>query len=149
MNTSNNEVLEGEIINPLKDTTQDNEESVKSSKKTNPTFRQVMFANNYKEGNTMGNGTASAIKAGYSEASAASQASQLLKNPKVLSILNESTELAEKTIKSIMLDSDSDAVRLAAAKELLDRTVGKAVQRNESVRINITVESMLGTQDDD
>jgi len=148
MNTSNNDAIEGEIINPLKHTTQDNEQDVKSSKSTHPTFRQVMFANNYKEGNTMGNGTASAIKAGYSPVSAAAQASQLLKNPKVLSILNESTELAEKTIKSIMLDSDSDAVRLAAAKELLDRTVGKAVQRNESVRINITVESMLEGTDD-
>lgn len=141
MNTSKKQVIEGEVIS---DTTQSNEPIVKSSKSTRPTYRQIQFAKNYKEGNTLGNAKRSAIKAGYSESSSESIGSQLLKNPKVLAILNAHVEVAEGVITDLMHD-ESPAIRLAAAKETLDRTQGKAIARSESVHVNLTVEDMLGS----
>lgn len=122
----------------------DKSKSVKSSKVNGLTYKQRLFIKAYKEGNTMGNGTRSAMKAGYSDNSAHVQASVLLKNPKVLAILNESVEEAEGVIISLMNDGEqAGTTRLAAAREVLDRTMGKAVQRSENVNVNISVESML------
>lgn len=83
------------------------------------------------------NATQAAINAGYSEKSAASQASQLLKNPKVVEYLKEreqaiSQELREefifdalearKVMHSIMNDDEAkDSDRINAAKDFLDR----------------------------
>ena len=92
----------------------------------------------------MGNGTKSAIKAGYSEGSAASQASELLRNPKVLAILNSKVQVAEGVISDLM-QSDNENIALAAAKEVLDRTQGKSVARSENININLTVEDMLSS----
>lgn len=149
-NTNNDaEVLEGEVLMPGEyNTMKDNEKNVKSTKKKRLSVKAQKFIENYKEGNTMGNATKSAIKAGYSEVSSSVTGSRLLKDARVLSILNESVDDAQEVIKDLMYSSESDAVRMAAAKELLDRTIGKSIQRSESVRVNITVESMLNDPDD-
>ena len=118
--------------------------NVKRSELQDMPLRQRKFVKAYKE---TGNGTKSAIQAGYSEASAATQASRLLRNEKVLAILNSAVEEAEGTIRSLM-QSDNEAIRLAASKETLDRTIGKPIQRSESVNVNISVETMLGTGED-
>lgn len=109
------------------------------------TYKQRQFINEYKK---TGNGVQSALKAGYGNGKyqvAASSATALLKNPKVLAVLNDHVEEAELVIASLM-HSDNEQIALAAAKETLDRTVGKAVQRSENVNINITVESMLNNE---
>lgn len=145
---NDNDVVEGEIVDSAyDDTMQQKEQSVKNSRKTNLSVKAKKFIKNYTEGETMGNGTKSAIKAGYSEISASSYASQLLKNPKVLSVLNNAVEDAEGVIRDLMYTAESDTVRLAAAKEVLDRTVGKAVQRSESTNVTFTVEMMLNDKD--
>lgn len=54
-------------------------------------------------------------------------------------VLLDNSELAAETLKSLMDPSVSDAVRLKAATEVLDRTVGKTpieVNVNETVTIN-------------
>ena len=140
MNKSSNEAIEGEVLD---NTMSSNEEKVKTFRKSKLSYKQRKFVNNYQEGNTMGNATKSAVKAGYSEDSAASYASQLLKNPKVLAVLEKSVTRAEDTIIDVMDNDPSGATRLAAAREVLDRTQGKAIARSESVRVVITPESML------
>lgn len=55
-----------------------------------------------------------------------------------LALMNN-TELAVQTLESLMIPGVSDAVRLKAATEVLDRTVGKApleVNVNENVTVN-------------
>lgn len=141
MSNTNKDQKDGEVIDSI--TTSD-ETVVKTSKVSKPTYRQRKFANAYKEGDTMGNATKSALKAGYSEVSAYSQGSTLLKNPKVLAILNESVEEAERVIRSLMYD-ESSAIALAASKEVLDRTQGKSIARSENINVNISVEDMLGS----
>ena len=140
MNDTNNDknaVVEGEVISTSK------RPVVKSYKRSDLPLKQRKFVEYYKE---TGNGTKAAIKAGYSELSAGSQASRLLKKDKVLAILNDSITQAEDVIKDLMTTSDNPQIQLAAAKEVLDRTIGKPIQRSESVSVNITVESMLNSE---
>ncbi|MFB8643165.1 terminase small subunit [Enterococcus faecalis] len=93
------------------------------------------------------NATQAAIRAGYSEKTAASQASQLLKNPKVLKYLEEKEEEQTKALwnefkfdaleaREVMhkimknpLAKDSD--RISAAKDLLDRAGFKPIEKIE------------------
>jgi phage terminase small subunit len=123
--------LEGEIVKP-------------SKSKPNPLrdmpLKHRKFVKYYKE---TGNGTNSAKLAGYSPTSAHVTASRLLKDSKVLAVLHDSVEEAELVIKELM-QSENEETRLKAAKETLDRTIGKPIQRSESVSVNISVESMLG-----
>lgn len=123
-----------------KDTTSRRGAPVKGSEgKLTP--KQKKFVKYYKE---LGNGTKAAILAGYSEKAAAQQAYENLNKPHVLRILNDAVEEAEGVIRDIMNDTTVKAdTRLAAARDTLDRTVGKPIQRSESVSVNITVESML------
>lgn len=88
-----------------------------------------------------------AIKAGYSEKSAASQASQLLTNPKVLEYLHEresaiAQELqqefifdaldARKVMERILKDDEArDIDRITVAKDFLDRAGFKPVDKVE------------------
>lgn len=93
-----------------------------------------------------GNQTKSAKLAGYSERSASLQGYRMMKNEKVLMVLNDAVEEAEMVIRGIMNDETAkQETQLAAAREVLDRTIGKPIQRSESVNVNITVESMLDT----
>ena len=96
--------------------------------------RRTKFAQEYW---ATGNGTQSAIKAGYSEKTAYSQANQLLKNveiqKKIKELEEESRALlqqqfsrdaieARKIMFNIMQDDDApENVRLSAAKDFLDR----------------------------
>ncbi|MDR2059485.1 MAG: terminase small subunit [Lactococcus lactis] len=101
------------------------------------------------------NATQAAINAGYSEKSASSQSSQLLKNPKVLDYLKEREKLLEqefreefifdalearKVMYSIMKDDEAkDSDRLNAAKDFLDRAGFKSKEKIElsgSVKTN-------------
>ena len=130
---NNTTSLEGEIVKPSKSST---------IPKRELTYKQKKFVKYYKE---TGNGVKSALKAGYGNGKynvAATSSSTLLKNPKILSILNDSVEEAEGVIRGLMRSRDED-IALKASKEVLDRTVGKPIQRSESVHVNITVESML------
>lgn len=108
------------------------------------TPKQKKFVKHYIE---TGNGTKSAKLAGYSEVSAATQAYENLRKPHILAKLEASTEQAEGVILSLMHSGETGDLKLKAAREVLDRTIGKPVQRSESVSVNITVESMLGTGD--
>lgn len=94
------------------------------------------------------NQTQAAINAGYSPKSAASQSSQLLKNPKVIEYLNEKkSEMeqmlrqefmydaleARKVMYEIMNDFEApENVRLSAAKDFLDRAGFKPVEKQET-----------------
>ena len=96
--------------------------------------RQRKFAQEYW---VTGNGTQSAIKAGYSEKTAHVQASNLLKHPKIKILIKELEEEsrallqqqfardaieARKIMFNIMRDDDApENVRLSAAKDFLDR----------------------------
>ena len=96
--------------------------------------RQRKFAQEYW---ATGNGTQSAIKAGYSEKTAHVQASNLLKHPKIQKLIKELEEEsrallqqqfardaieARKIMFNIMRDDDApENVRLSAAKDFLDR----------------------------
>ena len=107
--------------------------------------RQTKFAQEYW---TTGNGTQSAIKAGYSEKTAYSQANQLLKNveiqKKIKELEEESRSLlqqqfsrdaieARKIMFNIMQDDDApENVRLSAAKDFLDRAGYKPVDKQET-----------------
>ncbi|EAG1758607.1 terminase small subunit [Listeria monocytogenes] len=101
------------------------------------------------------NATQAAIRAGYSEKTAASQASQLLKNPKVLEYLKKREDAmikelreefvfdaleARKVMHKIMkspLAKDSD--RISAAKDFLDRAGFKPIDKVEhSGSLNIS-----------
>lgn len=131
-NTDKNttKAIEGEIVEKPK---------VKSARIQDLPLKQRKFIKYYKE---TGNGTKSAKLAGYAESSAYSTASRILKSDKVLSILNDSVEEAQEVIRSLVR-SDDPKISLAASREVLDRTIGKPIQRSESVQVNITVESML------
>lgn len=92
-----------------------------------------------------GNATQSAILAGYSEKTAYSQGSRLLKNGEVQQYLNKTKQnlnrdlrqiFAEDAVeaygvlKMIMLKEDAlDKDRIAAAKDILDRGGYKPVER--------------------
>jgi len=137
MNNKEDQAIEGEII---KDNIKQKAQSVKPLKMSDLPLKQRKFIKYYKE---TGNGTKSAKLAGYSEHSAYSTASRLLKTDKVLRILNDSVEEAESVIRGLMQTSDNPQIQLAAAKEVLDRTIGKPIQRSESVQVTISVEQML------
>ena len=94
------------------------------------------------------NQTQAAINAGYSPKSAESQASQLLKNPKVSAYLEERENdisqaikrefifdalEAKKVMAQLMNDDDvPENVRLSAAKDFLDRAGFKPVEKQET-----------------
>ena len=117
--------------------------------------RQRKFAQEYW---VSGNGTRSAIKAGYSEKTAYSQAHQLLKKPEIQLQIKEYEEEsrvllqqqfsrdaieARKIMFKLMQDENTtDSVRLAATKDFLDRAGYKPVERqdiNQSGDIGIEV----------
>lgn len=91
------------------------------------------------------NQTQAALNACYSERSAASQASQLLKNPKVIEFLAEQESKvyddlrqeflfdaleARQVMYNIMIDEGAkDSDRLSAAKDFLDRAGFKATEK--------------------
>ena len=112
------------------------------------------------------NQTQAAINAGYSVKSAESQASQLLKNPKVLEYLKERESQLEqglreefifdalearKIMREIMNDEETPhAVRLNAAKDFLDRAGFKPVEKrdtNITGGLDLRIEADYGNDD--
>jgi len=104
--------------------------------------KQLIFVQEYLR---CGNGTHAAIAAGYSENSAESQASRMLKNAKVRAYLDKKEANLDKDLREMFVDeavnafkvlrtimNKDDAMdkdRIAAAKDLLDRAGYKPVER--------------------
>lgn len=124
-----------------KNNTKTQKAKVVNSPKTRLTLRQKRFIKHYME---TGNGTKSAILAGYSKPSAHVIAHGNLRNAKILAKLEDATEQAEEVVLSLMHTGETGELKLKAAREVLDRTIGKPIQRSESVSVNISVETMLG-----
>jgi phage terminase small subunit len=108
------------------------------------TDQQRLFADYYFE---LNHGTKAAIKAGYAEKAAHVQASKLLKNGKVREyieglhkerrerIMNRLAAYAEEAVEDLRVlakDADSEAVRLQANKDIMDRSGYKPTDKIES-----------------
>lgn len=81
--------------------------------------------------------TQAAREAGYAHPGIRSQ--ELMKRANVLAQLEKGQKKAQKTILQLM-DSRSDKIKLEAAKEVLDRTLGKAVQRVQTENTHVSIE---------
>lgn len=105
------------------------------------TEQQIAFCDFYLD---LSNGTQSAIKAGYSKDSAYSQASRLLKNDKIKAYLDERrkerqeavtsalskyAEDAVKELYDLMMNAESESVKMQAIKDVLDRAGHKPVDK--------------------
>lgn len=127
-----------------------------------PTRQQKLFVDNYLK-NRKKNQTQAAIEAGYSPASASSQAYQLLQNPIVLEYLEKREKQLEKELKrefffdaidarKVLSDivnnpESKDADRINAAKDLLDRAGYKAVDVHEiQSTVNINADGLTGSE---
>lgn len=104
--------------------------------------KQIIFVQEYLKS---GNGTRAAIAAGYSENSAESQASRMLRNAKVRQYLDKKEQNLDKDLREMFVDEAVNAFkvlrdimnkdeamdkdRIAAAKDLLDRAGYKPVDR--------------------
>jgi len=80
-----------------------------------------------------GNGTQAALKAydTVSENTAAQIASENLRKPSILEKFREAQGIAHSTIVALATGAENEAVRLNAAKDIMDRTEGKAIQRTD------------------
>ena len=115
--------------------------------KTQLTTRQQAFIDNLLTNG--GTATQCAIKAGYSKKSAKVEASRLLKQDKVLKVLQEQAMKslgyrsisALETVSKLSQNANSEYVRLEASKDILDRagiksqddshqSLGSAIQVN-------------------
>ena len=74
--------------------------------------------------------------------SARASASQLLATPNVLIYTNNIENKAKKKIASL-IDSDKEEIALKASQDILDRNIGKPVQKQVNANINITFEQAL------
>jgi phage terminase small subunit len=108
------------------------------------TERQRKFVEYYFE---LSNGTQAAIKAGYAESGAHVEASRALKNPKIREYLddlhrerrervqNMLASYAEKAAQiafDLALNADSEAVKMQAIKDIMDRSGYKPTDKIES-----------------
>jgi phage terminase small subunit len=94
------------------------------------TVKQDKFLKRYME---TGNGTEAALEV-YdtdNENTAAVIASQNLRKPSILEKFREAQGIAHSTIVSLAVGAENEAVRLNAAKDIIDRTEGKAMQRTD------------------
>lgn len=108
------------------------------------TEQQIQFCEHYLD---LNNGTAAAIKAKYSEQTAASQASRLLKNVKIKeyidslrterreAIMNKLSHYAIEAVAQLYdlaMNAENETVKLNATKDILDRSGYKPVEKKES-----------------
>lgn len=106
--------------------------------------QQMKFAEFYLDFN---NGTTAAIKAGYAQGGAHVTASRLLKNVKVRDYINELRQRRTEAINNklaayaadivsnlydLALNAESEAVRLQATKDIMDRSGFKPVEKREN-----------------
>jgi hypothetical protein len=74
--------------------------------------------------------------------SASATATNLLKTPNVMIYTASIENKAKKKIASL-IDSDKEEIALRASQDILDRNIGKAVQKTVSTNLNITFEQAL------
>lgn len=74
--------------------------------------------------------------------SARASASQLLATPNVLIYTNKIENKAKRKIASL-IDSEKEEIALKASQDILDRNIGKAVQKTISTSVNISFEQAL------
>jgi|SRR5579859_1680287 len=110
---------------------------------------------------TVGAGADAALAAGYSASGnrdgAHSMASRLLRRPTVLKAIREevgrriaaAAPLGLAVLENLARSSRSDQVRLAAARDLIDRGYGPVVSRNASSNLNVStsIEDILRALD--
>jgi hypothetical protein len=116
--------------------------------------KQLIFVQEYLKDS---NGKAAAIRAGYSEKTAESQASRMLRHAKVREYLNKKEEKLNRDLRELfveeakkafevmgqlMYNSKQDMVRYSAAKDILDRAGYKPVDR-VSADVNHSYEEQL------
>jgi len=94
------------------------------------TPKQDKFLKRYIE---TGNGTQAALEVynTVSENTAAQIASENLRKPSILEKFREAQGIAHSTIVALATGAENEAVRLNAAKDIIDRTEGKAIQRTD------------------
>ena len=84
------------------------------------------------------------------DVTARNNASQLLKKSTAQIYLQQHIDKAKRTVVDL-LDSESEQIRLKSADSILDRELGKSVQRTEvnsqSLQINIDLSSALNSDD--
>lgn len=122
------------------------------------TERQYKFVQFYLD---LNNGTAAAIKAGYAESGAHVEASRMLRNPKIAAalkaikeerreaVMNRLANMAAEAVTElyeIAMNSESDKVRVAALKDILDRSGYKPVEKRET-QIGMDAEIRFGFKD--
>lgn len=94
------------------------------------TPKQDKFLKSYLE---TGNGTKAALEAydttDYKTAGAI--ASENLKKPSIMEKFKAAQDIAHSTIVSLATGAENEAVRLNAAKDIMDRTEGRATQKTE------------------
>lgn len=112
-------------------------------------LKMKLFANAFFENG--GNGTAAAIDSGYARSSADITAINLLKNEKVLELINNRKAIAvanqgitkewvvEQT-KDIFANSDKDKIRLQSL-ELLMKLLGFEAPKKAEININMLVQA--------
>ena len=84
------------------------------------------------------NKTQSAIKAGYSARTARQQGSRLFTNADIQQRLNELTVTGIYTLLDVAENSKNEMARVAAAKTLIEYTVGKPrINKDQSISVNI------------
>lgn len=125
------------------------------------TERQAAFVREYVErGGKPGSAADAAQAAGYARpgrvgrAAARVRASELLRNPKVLSALrgeltrklNAAATLGVSVLVDLAQNGPAN-VRLQAAKELLDRGYGPVMSRSASIQARTTIEDFLDELD--
>lgn len=75
-------------------------------------------------------------------ASARVNASQLLAKPEVQIYMQKHVDKAKKKIVQLV-DSDREEIALKASESILDRNLGKALTRTNSLNVDISIETAL------
>jgi hypothetical protein len=124
--------------------------------------RQAAFVREYVErGGRPGSAASAAQAVGYAKpgpagrAAARVRASELLRNPKVLSALrdeltrklNAGAVIGVQMLIDLCQNARSEQVRLGAARELVDRGYGPVISKNASVQVSTSVEDLFARLD--
>lgn len=113
------------------------------------TPKQKKFADEYIK---TGNGTKSALKTYDTDdySTAASIANENLNKPEIVAYLDSHVKQASNVILEIMNDKEAnESVRIVAAKDVLDRTIGRPKERIEQdSKQDITVKIVNYANDD-
>jgi hypothetical protein len=103
-----------------------------------PTKRMAVLKEKLKDPSITNSEAARRAFPNLSPSSASMLALRTMKDERVLAILDKHVNKAQDTIVRL-LDSDKPDIALRASQDILDRTYGKAIQRNENINKNITV----------